>query len=156
MTTPYQLERFVDAQDLNGMYARAESELRAGRKVEHWMWFIFPQIAGLGHSSTSQKFAISSLTEARAYLRHPILGPRLTTCAQIVMGINGKSATEIFGGIDAMKLRSSMTLFMNAAPDELVFRTVLDKYFNGSPDKATIGLLSSTTGIDCTGQTPTP
>src|SRR5215471_9212246 len=117
MASPYQLERFVDAQDLNGIYEQALSELRAGRKVGHWMWFIFPQIAGLGHSSMSQKFAISSLTEAQAYLRHPILGPRLTRCAQAVMDINGKSATDIFGGIDAMKLRSSMTLFINAAPD---------------------------------------
>jgi uncharacterized protein (DUF1810 family) len=141
MTDPYQLERFVDAQDLNGMYERAVSELRSGQKVGHWMWFIFPQIAGLGISTTSQRFAISSLTEAQAYLRHPILGPRLTQCAQIVMGINGKSAGEIFGGIDAMKLRSSMTLFMSAAPDEPIFRAVLDKYFNGSPDKNTIGRL---------------
>ena len=141
MARPYQLERFVDAQDLNGIYEQALSELRAGRKVSHWMWFIFPQIAGLGHSSMSQKFAISSLTEAQAYLRHPILGPRLTRCAQTVMDINGKSATEIFGGTDAMKLRSSMTLFINAAPDDPTFRAVLDKYFNGAHDKATIELL---------------
>jgi uncharacterized protein (DUF1810 family) len=141
MASPYQLERFVHAQDLNGMYGQAVSELRTGRKVGHWMWFIFPQVAGLGHSSMSRKFAISSLTEAQAYMRHPILGPRLTTCAQTVIEINGKSATEIFGGIDAMKLRSSMTLFMNAAPDEPLFRAVLDKYFNGLPDKATIELM---------------
>lgn len=141
MTDPYQLRRFVDAQDLNETYDRAVSELHAGRKVGHWMWFIFPQIAGLGHSSMSREFAISSLAEAQAYLRHPILGPRLTNCTQIVIGINGKSATEIFGAIDAMKLRSSMTLFMSAAPDEPVFRAVLDKYFNGSPDKSTIRLL---------------
>jgi uncharacterized protein (DUF1810 family) len=136
--TEYQLGRFVDAQDLNGTYDRAVSELRAGQKVGHWMWFIFPQIAGLGRSSMSQKFAVSSIAEAQAYLRHPILGPRLTKCTQIVMGINGKGATEIFGAIDAMKLRSSMTLFMNAAPDEPIFRAVLDKYFNGSPDNSTV------------------
>jgi uncharacterized protein (DUF1810 family) len=138
VTDAFQLKRFVDAQDLNGMYERAVSELRAGRKMGHWMWFIFPQIAGLGNSSMSRKFAISSLAEAQAYLRHPILGPRLTKCTQIVMGINEKSATEIFGAIDAMKLRSSMTLFMSSAPDEPVFRALLNKYFNGSPDSSTV------------------
>ena len=138
MTDKYQLERFVDAQDLDGIYERVVSELRAGRKVSHWMWFIFPQIAGLGHSPLAQKFAISSLPEAQAYLRHPILGLRLTECTKIVMGINGKSATEIFGAIDSMKLRSSMTLFTSAAPDDPVFRGVLDKYFNGSPDNNTV------------------
>src|SRR5260370_1684640 len=114
------------------------SELRAGRKLGHWMWYIFPQIAGLGSSSMSRRFAISSLTEAQAYLRHPILGARLTMCTQIIMGINGKGATEIFGAIDAMKLRSSMTLFMSAAPNESIFRAILNKYFNGEPDKSTI------------------
>ena len=138
MTDPYNLERFVDAQDTHGTYERAASELRAGQKVSHWMWFIFPQVAGLGHSSTSRAFAISSLAEARAYLRHPILGPRLTKCAQLVMGIDGKSAIEVFGTIDAAKLRSCMTLFTSAAPDEPAFRAVLDKYFNGAPDETTI------------------
>jgi uncharacterized protein (DUF1810 family) len=141
MARSYKLERFVDAQDLNGIYEQAVSELRAGQKVSHWMWFIFPQIAGLGRSSMSEKFAISSLDEAQAYLRHPVLGPRLTSCARTVMEINGKSAVEIFGRMDAAKLRSSMTLFMNAAPDEPVFGAVLDKYFNGAPDKATVDLL---------------
>jgi uncharacterized protein (DUF1810 family) len=141
MADPDQLDRFVDAQNLNGMYERAVSELRAGRKVSHWMWYIFPQIAGLGSSPMSQRFAICSITEAQAYLQHPILGPRLTMCAQVVMGIDAKSATEIFGEIDAMKLRSSMTLFMSAAPDESIFRAVLDKFFNGSPDASTIGRL---------------
>jgi uncharacterized protein (DUF1810 family) len=135
MTRSYHLERFVDAQDLNREYDRAVSELLAGQKMGHWMWFVFPQIAGLGHSSMSRKFAISSLTEAQAYLRHPILGPRLFKCSQMVMGIDGKSAT------DAMKLRSSMTLFMSAAPDEPIFRAVLDKYFNGSADENTIDRL---------------
>jgi uncharacterized protein (DUF1810 family) len=138
VTDEYQLERFVDAQDLNGTYERAASELHAGRKEGHWMWFIFPQIAGLGGSAMSRRFAISSLPEAQAYLRHPILGPRLIKCTQIVMGTNGKSATEIFGATDAMKLRSSLTLFMSAAPDEPIFRAALDKYFNGSPDNNTV------------------
>lgn len=141
MTGSYHLERFVDAQDANGMYERAVSELRAGQKAGHWMWYIFPQIAGLGVTPNSRKFAISSLHEAQAYLQHPILGPRLTKCAQTVMNIDGKDATEIFGPLDAMKLRSSMTLFMSASPDEHIFRAVLDKYFNGSPDEATISRL---------------
>jgi uncharacterized protein (DUF1810 family) len=136
MEDPYQLERFVAAQDLN--YEKAVSELRTGRKIGHWMWFVFPQVTGLGHSLTSRKFAISSLAEAQAYLRHPLLGPRLIKCTQILIGIKGKSATEIFGSTDAMKLRSSMTLFMTAAPDEPVFREVLVKYFLGSPDQSTI------------------
>lgn len=141
MLHSYHLERFVDAQDLDREYDRAVSELLAGQKMGHWMWFIFPQIAGLGHSSISRKFAISSLTEAQVYLQHPILGPRLFKCAQIVMGIEGKSAADIFGTIDAMKLRSSMTLFMSAAPDDSIFRAVLDKYFNGSADENTISRL---------------
>jgi uncharacterized protein (DUF1810 family) len=138
---PYNLERFVSAQDLSGTYGQVVSELGAGQKTGHWMWFIFPQIAGLGHSSISQKFAISSLAEARAYVRHPVLGPRLIKCAQLVMGIKGRSADEIFGRIDAIKLQSSMTLFMNAAPDEPIFRAVLDKYCAGVPDQGTLGRL---------------
>jgi uncharacterized protein (DUF1810 family) len=138
MTDPYQLKRFVDAQDSDGIYGQAVSELRAGRKVSHWIWFVFPQIAGLGHSAISRNYAISSLAEAQAYLQHPVLGPRLTACARILMGIDGKSATEILGAIDAMKLRSSMTLFMKAARDEPIFQNVLDKYYNGSPDPETI------------------
>jgi len=139
MEDPYRLERFVTAQD--PFYEAAVSELRTGRKVGHWMWFIFPQFRGLGRTSTSREFAISSLTEAQAYLRHPVLGPRLIRCAQTLTGIEGKSADEIFGSLDAMKLRSSMTLFMIAAPDKLVFAEVLAKYFHGSPDKRTIALL---------------
>jgi uncharacterized protein (DUF1810 family) len=135
---PYQLERFVDAQDFNETYERAVSELRKGRKIGHWMWFIFPQIEGLSRSSMSRSFAISSLAEAQAYLRHPILGPRLIRCSEILIKINGKSAIDIFGPTDAMKLRSSMTLFMNAAPDQPMFKEVLAKYFHGSPDHSTI------------------
>jgi uncharacterized protein (DUF1810 family) len=138
MTDPYRLSRFVDAQDGNGIYGQAVSELRAGQKVGHWMWFVFPQIAGLGHSAMSRNFAISSLAEAEAYLQHPVLGPRLTECAHILIGIHGKSATEILGGIDAMKLQSAMTLFMKAAPDEPIFREVLERYYNGAPDQETI------------------
>jgi uncharacterized protein (DUF1810 family) len=139
MEDPYRLERFVSAQD--PIYADVVSELRSGQKAGHWMWFIFPQAAGLGRTPASMKFAISSLPEAQAYLRDPILGSRLTECARILTGIKGKSAAEIFGSLDAMKLRSSMTLFMIAAPDEAVFTEVLEKYFNGSPDQKTIGLL---------------
>lgn len=139
MEDSYQLERFVSAQD--PFYEAVVSELRRGQKVGHWMWFIFPQVSGLGRTATSRQYAISSLPEAQAYRRHPILGPRLTECARILGEIKGKSAREIFGSLDAMKLRSSMTLFMLAAPDEPLFTEVLKKYFDGSPDEKTISLL---------------
>src|SRR5215204_2145581 len=126
MADTYDLERFVSAQDGGGTYARAVEELRRGRKTSHWMWFVFPQVAGLGFSATSRTYAISSLDEARAYLAHPVLGPRLRECAGIVAGLRDRSADSVFGGTDAMKLRSSMTLFARAAPDEPVFRQVLD------------------------------
>jgi uncharacterized protein (DUF1810 family) len=134
---PYDLQRFVAAQDAGGTYDRAAAELRAGRKASHWMWFVFPQIAGLGFSSTSQKYAITSLAEAEAYLEHPVLGPRLTESATILADQPGRSAEQIFGDLDAQKLRSSMTLFMRAAPQEPVFRQVLEQYFGGVPDHAT-------------------
>jgi uncharacterized protein (DUF1810 family) len=139
MTTddPFDLQRFVAAQDAGGTYDRAVAELRAGRKTSHWMWFVFPQIAGLGFSPTSRTYAITSLEEARAYLAHPILGPRLTESAAILAGLPGRSAEQIFGDLDAQKLRSSITLFMHAAPGEPVFRQVLDQYFGGIPDPAT-------------------
>jgi len=139
MTTddPYDLARFVSAQDIGGTYKRAAAELRSGRKTSHWMWFVFPQIAGLGFSPTSRRYAITSLAEARAYLAHRVLGPRLIESAAIVSGLSGLTAEQIFGGIDAQKLRSSMTLFMHADPDEPVFRRVLDQYFDGMPDPAT-------------------
>jgi uncharacterized protein (DUF1810 family) len=133
----YNLERFVAAQDAGGTYERAIAELRRGRKASHWMWFVFPQVAGLGHSPTSRLYAISSLAEARAYLAHPVLGPRLAECAEIVCGIDGRSAEQIFGGIDAQKLRSSATLFALADPATQVFQRVLDQYFDGAPDPAT-------------------
>jgi uncharacterized protein (DUF1810 family) len=141
MNDPYRLNRFVSAQDRGDTYAAAVAELRAGRKVSHWMWFVFPQIAGLGRSPMAQEFAISSLAEARAYLAHPALGPRLTECARILRDLEGRSAQEILGGIDAMKLRSSMTLFARAAPDDPLFADVLDKYFGGVSDEATERLL---------------
>ena len=134
---PYDLERFVAAQDLGGTYDRAAAELRAGRKATHWMWFVFPQVAGLGHSPASRTYAISSLDEARAYLAHPVLGPRLIGCALILTRVAGRTAEQIFGEVDAMKLCSSMTLFMRAAPGEPVFGQVLDRYFGGVPDPAT-------------------
>jgi uncharacterized protein (DUF1810 family) len=126
------LERFVTAQDSGGTYQRAVTELRRGRKTSHWMWFIFPQIAGLGRSATAQAYAISDLAEARAYLAHPLLGPRLLECVQIVAAHRGLTAEQIFGGIDAIKLRSSMTLFAHADPDQEVFRKLIEQYFEGS------------------------
>jgi uncharacterized protein (DUF1810 family) len=139
----FDLGRFVTAQDQGGTYEAAVGELRAGRKRSHWMWFVFPQIAGLGQSPISRKYAISSLAEARAYLAHEILGPRLLECARIVAALNAPSAEEVFGGIDAMKLRSSMTLFARADPTNPVFRSVLDAYFGGEPDGATDRLLAA-------------
>ena len=125
------------AQDSGATYQRAADELRRGRKSSHWMWFVFPQITGLGRSPTAQLYAISSLDEAMAYLAHPVLGPRLLESAEILVGLAGRSAEQVFGGIDAMKLRSSMTLFRHAAPPEPVFGQVLDQYFDGVPDPAT-------------------
>jgi uncharacterized protein (DUF1810 family) len=133
----YNLERFVAAQNASGTYDRAVGELRRGVKTSHWMWFVFPQIAGLGHSQMSRTYAISSLEEARAYVRHPVLGKRLLECAGIVATARAKTAEQIFGGIDAQKLRSSMTLFLRAEPGEPVFGQVLERYFDGLPDAAT-------------------
>ena len=142
---PYHLERFVHAQNEGGSYQRAAAELRAGRKTGHWMWFIFPQVAGLGFSAMSQRYAISGLPETRAYLGHPVLGSRLTECARIVAGSGGSTgggtAEDIFGSVDAMKLRSSMTLFAAAAPDEPVFGEVLARYFGAERDEATLARL---------------
>lgn len=143
---PYKLERFVAAQQRGGIYERAVAELRAGAKVSHWMWFVFPQIAGLGMSAAAHEYAISSIAEAHAYLAHPVLGPRLRECARIVADTNGSSAERIFGSVDAMKLRSSMTLFAaadagqspTAGDGKNVFRAVLNKYFDGEPDEATL------------------
>jgi uncharacterized protein (DUF1810 family) len=134
---PHALRRFVQAQDETGTYARALAELRAGRKTSHWMWFVFPQLAGLGRSAMSRTYAIASLAEAEAYLGHPVLGPRLRECAEALLGVSGKSAATILGGVDALKLHSSMTLFARAAPGEPLFRQVLDRYYDGELDEAT-------------------
>jgi uncharacterized protein (DUF1810 family) len=132
---PYDLERFVVAQ--HHVYDGVLEELRRGRKIGHWIWFVFPQVAGLGSSDMSQRFAISSLDEARAYLAHPVLGARLRECAAVVLATPGRTAEEIFGPLDAMKVRSSMTLFERAAPDDPVFARVLDRFYGGVPDVRT-------------------
>ncbi len=139
ITDPFNLERFVDAQA--PVYDRVRQELKAGWKQSHWMWFIFPQIAGLGQSAISIRFAIASLDEAKAYLAHPVLGPRLIECAKLALDAQNTSARAIFGSIDEMKFRSSMTLFARAAADDDVFQRCLDKYFAGDPDPATLARL---------------
>ncbi|HZU39571.1 MAG TPA: DUF1810 domain-containing protein [Solirubrobacteraceae bacterium] len=139
---PFGLERFLNAQDRGGTYEQALRELRAGAKRSHWMWFVFPQLAGLGRSATAQHFAITSLEEARAYLRHPILGARLRECARALIDLDERRAADIFGPLDAMKLRSSMTLFARADPGEPAFQRVLDRYFDGEADPATERLLT--------------
>ena len=133
---PYNLQRFMDAQ--SEMFAVAVSELQAGQKRDCWMWFIFPQICGLGNSSTSRKYAITSVEEARAYLGHPVLGPRLIECTRLVLLTEGRSIQQIFGDPDWMKFRSSMTLFSQVASGENVFQTALEKYFEGVPDDLTL------------------
>jgi uncharacterized protein (DUF1810 family) len=141
MNDPYNLQRFVDAQ--NPVYDKVCSELRDGRKKSHWMWFIFPQIEGLGSSPLARKFAISSLGEAAAYLAHPILGPRLAACARLVNLVERGPIEQIFGYPDDLKLRSSMTLFAHAAPDNQVFTDALQKYFSGEFDPATLARLQA-------------
>ncbi|MGA2039397.1 MAG: DUF1810 domain-containing protein [Bryobacteraceae bacterium] len=133
---PHNLRRFLDAQD--PVYAQVCSQLRAGRKSSHWMWFIFPQIQGLGYSATARKFAIASLEEARAYLEHPILGARLIECCLLVNQVEGRSIEQIFGYPDDLKFRSSMTLFTRATPDHQIFQDALGKYFNGKFDPLTL------------------
>jgi uncharacterized protein (DUF1810 family) len=135
MADPFNLERFVDAQA--AVYEQVRRELTAGRKQSHWMWFIFPQIAGLGQSPMSVRFAIASLDEAIAYLAHPVLGARIRECAQLSLDVEGKTARDIFGSIDEIKFRSSITLFARAAPDEEMFQRCIDKYFAGRFDPAT-------------------
>lgn len=134
----HELERFVTAQDAHGTYDQALAELRDGRKTSHWMWFVFPQIAGLGRSGMAQQYAIADLDEARGYLEHPVLGPRLVTAAESVLTHRDRTAEQILGGIDALKLRSSMTLFTHADPAQTIFRTVLDQLFDGQEDPATL------------------
>jgi uncharacterized protein (DUF1810 family) len=136
---PYSLSRFINAQET--IYESVLAELRSGQKRSHWMWFIFPQIEGLGHSPTSKYYAIKSLDEAREYLNHPILGSRLVECAEIILGIEGRTASEIFGFPDDLKLRSCMTLFSCAAEADSMFDRVLEKYFDGKQDNETLKLL---------------
>ena len=138
---PYDLRRFVQAQDAGGTYDAALRELRAGRKTGHWMWFVLPQLAGLGRSSTARHYAISGAQEARAYLDHPVLGPRLRECAQVLATLPTTDPVAVLGSIDAQKLRSSMTLFAHAAPQEPVFAAVLDRCFGGHDDPLTRELL---------------
>ncbi len=139
MDNEFDLERFVRAQA--PVYAAVLRELRAGHKRSHWMWFIFPQIAGLGASDMAQRYAIANGDEAAAYLAHPVLGARLRECASIVAALDGDSAGDLFGHPDELKFRSSMTLFADVAPDEAVFQNCIDKYFDGEPDEATLARL---------------
>jgi len=136
---PHDLQRFVDAQA--PLFDRALAELRAGSKATHWMWFVFPQLKALGRSGTALRYGIADLREAQAYWQHPLLGPRLRTCAEAMLGVDGKSALQILGSPDDLKFRSSMTLFSRAAPDEPVFRQAIDKYFGGRADERTLELL---------------
>jgi uncharacterized protein (DUF1810 family) len=136
---PFDLERFVTAQA--GVYERALGELQAGQKRSHWMWYIFPQVAGLGFSSMAQRYAIQSREEAQCFLNHPLLGARIAECAQALLSLNGRTAGQILGSPDDLKLRSSMTLFARVGPPGSVFRRVLDKYFNGEEDPKTVEFL---------------
>jgi len=137
---PYDLRRFVDAQE--SVYRSVVAELRAGRKRSHWIWFIFPQLRGLGRSATAIRYGIASRDEAAAYLAHPVLGPRLRECTRLVAQVDGRSIEEIFGWPDNLKVRSSMTLFAQATDDNADFQAVLEKYYGGEPDPATIDILS--------------
>jgi len=138
---PFELRRFVEAQE--GVYAQALAELKGGRKRSHWMWFVFPQFDGLGFSSTAKHYAIKSLDEARAYLAHPLLGPRLRECADALLTVEGRSATEILGSPDDLKLRSCATLFAQITPNDSPFAQLLRKYYQNQPDAKTLQLLKS-------------
>lgn len=140
MSDAYNLHRFLHAQAPT--YHTVLAELRSGRKSSHWIWFIFPQIAGLGHSAMAQQFAIGSLDEAKVYLQHPVLGQRLRECTQLVLDVNGRSADEIFPYPDNLKFRSCITLFMIAATDNALFKNALLKYFDGQPDQLTLDILA--------------
>jgi uncharacterized protein (DUF1810 family) len=139
---PHELERFVQAQEEGGAHARALTELREGQKRSHWMWFVFPQLAGLGRSPMARRYAIASVDEAVAYLAHPVLGPRLRQCAEILLELDTSDAETVFGALDAMKLRSSMTLFARAAGEGSVFEEVLERSFAGAEDERTLDLLA--------------
>jgi uncharacterized protein (DUF1810 family) len=141
MSSAFNLNRFIEAQ--TGVLEQVRLELRAGSKRTHWMWYIFPQLRGLGHSLTAQFYAISCNAEADAYLRHPVLGPRLIECAALVNEVEGRSAYQIFGSPDEMKFHSSVTLFSRVDPTQPVFQVALEKYFSGQPDTRTIDLCAS-------------
>ena len=141
MSDPFDLQRFLDAQDAGATYETALAELRAGHKRSHWMWFVFPQVAGLGRSAMAQRYAISGADEARAYLAHRVLGPRLLDSARALLSLGTGDAVAVLGGIDAQKLQSSMTLFAAVAPDEPVFAQVLDQFFAGVRDPGTTSRL---------------
>ena len=141
---PYDLARFVHAQQEGGTYVHALAELRRGRKSTHWMWFVFPQLAGLGRSATARRYALRSADEARAYLAHPVLGPRLVACAEALLALDTCDPVAVLGTTDAQKLRSSMTLFARVAPGEPAFRAVLDRCFAGREDPLTVTSLDAT------------
>ncbi|MET7396683.1 DUF1810 domain-containing protein [Dactylosporangium sp. NPDC005572] len=140
MEDPYDLSRFAHAQ--SGVYDQVVAELGRARKTGHWMWYIFPQVAGLGFSEMSQRYAIGSLEEARAYLEHPVLGPRLLECAGLLLADTGHTAARILGDVDALKLRSSMTLFHRAQPGQPLFQRVLDRFYEGTEDAETLRRLT--------------
>lgn len=139
MKDPHNLKRFLEAQ--NPLYPRVKAELRSGQKTGHWMWFIFPQLRGLGRSPMANEYGISSREEALAYLQHPILGERLRECTRLVHSVEGRSVNEIFGYPDDLKFRSSMTLFANVSPQDQIFKHALEKFFEGEPDRLTLQLL---------------
>ncbi|MBD2097073.1 DUF1810 domain-containing protein [Trichocoleus sp. FACHB-591] len=143
---PYDLNRFVQAQERD--YERALSEVKNGRKRSHWMWYIFPQFDGLGFSATSKRYAIKSVAEAKAYLSHPTLGPRLIACAEAALSVEGRSVYEIFGSPDDMKLKSCATLFAYVSPEGSVFEQVLNKFFHGDRDQKTLDLLARSPQVD--------
>ena len=140
----YDLARFVEAQARN--YRQALAEIKAGRKQSHWMWYVFPQFDGLGHSPTSRHYAIKSLEEARAYLAHPVLGPRLVECADALLRTEERSAHDIFGSPDDLKLRSSATLFASVSTPGSIFDRIIERYFDGEPDDRTTALISKSGG----------
>ncbi|MBO0698097.1 MAG: DUF1810 domain-containing protein [Zavarzinella sp.] len=144
LADPYDLNRFLEAQA--GTYDRALVEIRSGRKRSHWMWYIFPQLDGLGISEMARRYAIKSLAEAEAYLKHPVLGPRLAECVEAVLGVDGRSAYDIFGSPDDLKLRSCATLFASVTPPGSVFDRLLDKYYEGERDEKTLRLLGKASG----------
>ena len=141
---PYDLNRFVKMQA--GVYTTALAEIRSGLKRSHWMWYLFPQFEGLGFSAMSHRYAIKSLDEAEAYLAHPVLGPRLIECVETLLNLEGRSAYQIFGPVDELKLRSSATLFATVSPEGSVFHRLLDKYFEGHPDERTLELIGESPG----------